>query len=404
MSAGLTSRFTSSEARASYFYGSMYLAVGAAVPFLPLWLRHKGFSDADIGILNAVPIWTMVLINVFVGRLADKASDWRQVILACSIVAALAPLLLFFLDDVWLIVVVWTLCVLPVMTLSPILDAATVRMTRRRGSDFAMIRVWGTVGYVAVNLIAGWLLGWAGIALFLPLYVIFCLVRGGMAFQLPAFRATAPEDAKLKAEAKDAPPPHKLQAQAFKDMFRPWFILAILGSALIVASHGPLYTFGSLLWDQQGIGKEVIGPLWAIGSGAEVLVFLAFARIARRFSARHLLLFAACVTCARWVGMSLEIPTYGYFLLQMLHAISFGITYLGTLNFVANWTAESFAAEAQSTVQVLSQALLATLVFGSGFIFSQFGALAFGISAIVALAGGLCVLASLMLINPRSEV
>ncbi|MFT6659366.1 MFS transporter [Maritalea sp.] len=403
MPIGVLSRLSSSEARASYYYGSMFLAVGVAVPFLPLWLRYKGFSDSDIGILNAVPVWTMVLINIFVGRLADKASDWRLVILFCSLIAGFAPFFLFATNDVWPIILVWTLCVLPVMALSPIIDAATVRMTRRRGSDFAMIRVWGTVGYVAANLVGGWYLGWAGIALFLPLFVGLSFLRGMVAFQLPAFRLKAPEDAQLNSQLSNAPPPHRLQAQEFKHMFRPWFVLAIIGSALIVASHGPLYTFGSLLWDEQGIGKEVIGPLWAIGSGAEVLIFLAFARIARRFSARHLMLFAAAMTSVRWFGMTLEMPVYGYFLLQMLHAFSFGVTYLGTLNFVANWTAEKFAAEAQSTVQVLGQGLLATLVFGFGFVYAQFGAAAFGLSAAIAAIGGLCVMGSLLLVNPRYE-
>ena len=101
--------------------------------------------------------------------------------------------------------------------------------------------------------------------------------------------------------------------------------------------------------------------------------------------------------------MTIEMPTIGYFGLQMLHAISFGVTYLGTLNFVANWTAEKFAAEAQSTVQVIAQATMATLVFGFGFLFAQYGSLAFTASAILAGLGGFCVLISLVLINPRSE-
>jgi PPP family 3-phenylpropionic acid transporter len=239
--------------------------------------------------------------------------------------------------------------------------------------------------------------------MFLPMFVAFSFARGLIAFQLPPFRATAPEDKLLQEEQKKANPPHRLQAQEFKDMFRPWFMLAILGSALIAGSHGPLYSFGSILWDQQGIAKEIIGPLWAIGSAAEVLTFMLFARIAKRFSARHLLLFAAFVTIIRWFGMTLELPVAGYFVLQMLHAVTFGITYLGTLNFVANWTAEKFAAEAQSTVQVLSQALLASLVFGFGFVYAHFGAASFGLSAALAGLGGLCVLASLILINPRSE-
>jgi len=403
MAAGLTSRMTSKEARASYFYAALYIAPGLAIPFLPLWLKSKGFSDSDIGLLNAIPIWTMVLINIFVGRLADRASDWRQVILLLAVIAGIAPLFLFGPTQIWLIMTIWVFCVLPVMMLTPILDAATVRMARRSGADFARIRVWGTTGYVIANLLGGWYFGWAGIAMFLPIFVFLSVVRGVVAFQLPPFRAKAPEDALIEDDKVEELPPHPLVAQEFKHMFRPWFLLAIVGSAFVVASHGPIYSFGSLLWDSQGIGSEFIGPLWAIGSAAEILLFLAFATIAKRFSARHLIVFAAVMTSIRWFGMTFEIPTWGYFVLQSLHAFSFGVTYLGTLNFVANWTAEKFAAEAQSTVQVMAQGLLATLVFGFGFLYAEFGAAAFGLSASIAALGGVLVIGSLIMMNPRAE-
>lgn len=128
-----------------------------------------------------------------------------------------------------------------------------------------------------------------------------------------------------------------------------------------------------------------------------------FARVAKRFSARHLLIFAAGVTALRWFGMSFDLPVWGFFLLQMLHAITFGITYLGTLNFVANWTAESFAAEAQSLVQVTAQASLATFIVIFGFVFSVFGAPTFMMSALLAVIGGGLILASLLMVNPRHE-
>ncbi|TDQ66716.1 PPP family 3-phenylpropionic acid transporter [Maritalea mobilis] len=392
----------SHRGRASSFYAFKFLAVGIAVPFLPLWLKSQGLSDSDVGFVNSAPIWMMVLINIFVGRIADKASDWRQVIIAASLLSGFASITLFFAQGFWAILFCWTLTVLPFMVGAPVTDAATVRMARRRNLDFAMIRVWGTVGYVAANLFSGWMLNLSGVGIFLPLFVSFCLIRGLMSLQLPKFRSEAPEDEKLGPEVVVAPP-HPLQAQEIKDAFRPWFALAILGSAFIVASHGPLYAFGSILWDRAGLPSTIIGPLWAIGSAAEILTFFVFARIAKRFSARHLLIFAAGITVLRWVGMSFDVPVWGFFLLQMLHAVSFGITYLGTLNFVANWTAEKFAAEAQSLVQVVSQATLATFIVLFGFVFSNFGAPTFMLSAILAGLGGALIFVSLVLVNPRSE-
>lgn len=392
----------SHQGRASSFYAFKFLAVGIAVPFLPLWLKSQGLSDSQVGFINSVPIWSMVLINIFVGRIADKASDWRQVIILASVLSGLASVTLFFAEGFWAILFCWTLTVLPFMVGAPVTDAATVRMARRRNIDFAMIRVWGTGGYVAANLFSGWMLNLSGVGLFLPLFVSFCLMRGLMSLQLPKFRSEAPEDDKLARE-KVVAPPHPLQAQQFNHVFRPWFAFAILGSAFIVASHGPLYAFGSILWDQAGLPSTVIGPLWAIGSGAEILTFFVFARVARRFSARHLLIFAASVTVLRWVGMGFDVPVWGFFVLQLLHAISFGITYLGTLNFVANWTGEGFAAEAQSMVHVVSQASLATFIVLFGFVFTIFGAPTFFLSALLAAIGGGLVLVSLLLVNPRHE-
>lgn len=402
MLSSMRAALLSHQGRTSSFYAFKFLAVGIAVPFLPLWLKSQGLTDSDVGFVNSAPIWMMVLINIFVGRIADKAKDWRQVIVVANLLSGFAAITLFFVHGFWAILFCWTLTVLPFMVGAPVTDAATLRMARRRNLDFAMIRVWGTVGYVAANLFSGWMLNLSGVGLFLPLFVSFCLMRGFMSLQLPKFRAEAPEDKNLGPEVKVAPP-HPLQALEIRHVFRPWFALTVLGSAFIVASHGPLYAFGSILWDRAGLSSTIIGPLWAIGSAAEILTFFVFARMAKRFSARHLLIFAAAITVLRWVGMGFDVPVWGFFALQTLHAISFGVTYLGTLNFVANWTAEKFAAEAQSFVQVMSQASMATFIVLFGFVFSRFGAPSFLLSAILAGLGGGLIFVSLLLVNPRSE-
>ena len=64
-------------------------------------------------------------------------------------IAGLAPIGYFFVNDFWGLLLIFTLCAVPSGALVPVIDAATLRMTQRRGTDFGFIRAWGTVGYTS---------------------------------------------------------------------------------------------------------------------------------------------------------------------------------------------------------------------------------------------------------------
>ena len=50
--------------------------------------------------------------------------------------------------------------------------------------------------------------------------------------------------------------------------------------------------------------------------------------------------------------------------LQLLHSVTFAMGYMGCVHFIANWTSEDIAAEAQSFFQVLQQAMAVMAVDG----------------------------------------
>ncbi len=64
--------------------------------FAGIWFDTQGLSSVQIGALSAVPSIIVLLIVVSVGRIADRASDWRQVIIFCAIISALAPIGLIY--------------------------------------------------------------------------------------------------------------------------------------------------------------------------------------------------------------------------------------------------------------------------------------------------------------------
>ena len=134
----------SPELRASIYHFMVFASTGVSSVYFAIWLSNRGITPDETGIITAVPVLAMLAINVFVGRIADKAKDWRSVIIILSLIAGAVPIGLFFVSGFWGILLLWTLCVVPAAALVPVIDAATLRMTQRRGTNFGVVRAWGT--------------------------------------------------------------------------------------------------------------------------------------------------------------------------------------------------------------------------------------------------------------------
>lgn len=382
------------ELRTTGFYFTLFMANGAAVMALPLWLNEMGLSTGEIGILNAVPMLLMLLINILVGKVADRAKDWRSVIIIGSMLAGVIPIGLFFVNEFWGILLIWTLAALPNTAVNPVADAATMRMTRRRGTDYGTIRAWGTVGYMVFNAATGFIIAAYGTAAFVPLFVALSLLRAATALGLPRFRSPEPQPV-----VADSVP----VAGRAREMLKPWFVLPIFGFAMIFGTHFILNAFAALLWKEQGISESVIGPLIAIGAFAEASMMFAWRHFSTRFSARHLIMLSAAVTAARWTIMAFSPPIWILVPLQLTHGITFSLGFLASVHFITNWTSEDIAAEAQSYFVVLQQSMSIVSLIAFGWLVGLMGPHAYLVAAVFALLGGGCVWLSIRMRPPKPQ-
>ena len=87
--------------------------------------------------------------------------------------------------------------------------------------------------------------------------------------------------------------------------------------------------------------------------------------------------------------------------LQLLHSVTYALGFLGSVNFIANWTSEDIAAEAQSFSYMLQQGMAVIAVSGFGWLVADYGAHAYAASAAFAALGGVLVWVSLRLQQPR---
>ena len=127
---------------------------------------------------SGLPVLLTLVLNLVVGRLADRARDWRTVIVIGALLGAIFSVGLLFAHGFVGILVVWTLAALPLAAIGPVQDAAALRLTRRNGTDFGSIRAWGTVGYMGVIVLTGQVVTWFGGGAFMPLFVALCVLRG----------------------------------------------------------------------------------------------------------------------------------------------------------------------------------------------------------------------------------
>lgn len=390
------SRLDTPELRASIYQFMVYVPGGVASVFLGIWLSEHGVPADQIGIINALPTLCLLLLNIIVGRIADKADDWRTALIVISLLSALAPLPLYFVSEFWGILLVWALCATSNGLVAPVIDAATVRMTRRNGTDFGTVRAWATVGYVFAAAGLGLLLNVLGSGAFVSLYVAVVVIRAAMAFILPRFRAPAPEVTLASAAIGSATPPSRL-----RDSLQLWFVLPLLAFALVNSSNALIGGFAALLWHENGIPSYFLGPLLGIAAVGEAILMFAWRRFGGRVTARNMILACAIAGLLRFTIMAFNPPVELLFVTQTLHAFSFGMGYFGVVHFIANWTNEANAAEAQGFANMLNMgaSMLALIVFG--ILVEQFGSYAFFYSTVTALSAIVCVLVSLHIRPPK---
>src|SRR5690606_13523534 len=260
------SRLDSPELRASIYQFTVYIPGGVASVFVGIWLSEHGLPADQIGLMHALPTLGLLLLNMVVGRVADRADDWRTALIVLSLLSALAPLPLYFVSEFWGILLVWALCATSNGLVAPVIDAATGRMTRRNGTDFGAVRAWATVGYVFAAAGIGLLLNVLGSGAFVSLYVITVVARAALAYLLPRFRAPAPKLTLANAPGIAEP------RSRLRDSLQPWFVLPLLACALVNSSNAVIGSFGALLWHENGIPSYFLGPLLGIAAVGEAIL------------------------------------------------------------------------------------------------------------------------------------
>ena len=128
---------------------------------------------------------------------------------------------------------------------------------------------------------------------------------------------------------------------------------------LLQLAHGPYYVFYSIYLNQFNYTATIIGLLWALGVGAEVLLFVFMKQILQRVSLRRILLTSILLSICRWLMIAFFVESLSCMVIaQLLHAATFGASHIVAIHLVHQYFGEHH--------QGKGQALYSSMSFGLG--------------------------------------
>ena len=296
--------------RLASFYFAYYAALGAFTPYWSLFLKARGQDVAAISVLMSLWYATRIVAPTSWSWLAARSSRpvlWLRI--GCVLTLASFALFLLPLDFAGLFVAMCVFC-FAYNAVMPQFEAITLSHLPGRSERYGRIRVWGSIGFIAIVGAFGLIFDHVSIALLpllmLPLYV--GLVASSFAND---YRTVATADAEA---------PRGFRERLLHPDVIAFFIVALLAQI----SFGPYYTFFSLYLEQHGYRPSMLGAYWAIGVAVEIAMFFVSARVFARWDATIVLVVALASAALRWWVTALFPDHVGIMVIaQATHALNF---------------------------------------------------------------------------------
>ncbi len=369
----------------SLYYTTLFLILGLQLPYLPLWFESRGLSATQISVILAIPMAVRLGATPAMTFLADRLPAKRTAMLLYSAVTAVLFLGYHLTDGFLGIAAVTALVSIFLNPLMPITEATAMRGARLYAVDYGRIRLWGSLSFIAANIVGGAIVARAGGAGALIALNVAALSTAVAALALP--RRDGP--------AEPAPKEKAGIAELYGLMRRPAFAGVLVGSGLLQASHAFYYAFGSIGWVAEGISPATIGMLWAIGVLLEVCLFAVSSRVVPMLGVRGLFAIGVGASLVRWTLMAWVWPVAAYFPIQALHALTFGATHLAAMNYLTEAAPERHSSGAQGLYFTVYGAMTGLVTLIAGPLYRHYGAGGYAAMAAMAAVGGIVLLASL---------
>lgn len=309
----------------NYFF---YFAIlGLVSPYLSIFLDSKGFNSVELGEIFAILTAMKIIAPSMWAILADKTGQQLLIIRLGALFALISFFMLFWLDSYWPISFSLAMFSLFWTAILPQLEVFTLKSVRRSSKIYARIRLWGSIGFIVLAIIAGQIMEMFSIEAFPTSFATM-----GSLILLLLFISTLTLTPQYKPNVES-----KIVEPIRSKLLEARFVIFFISGVLLQISFGPYYGFFALFLRDLAYDGFTIGLLISLGVVAEVLVFVYAGFIFKVFTLKQLLVFSLGITALRWYLVAIFADSiFILSLTQIIHAASFALYHSASMLFISN--------------------------------------------------------------------
>lgn len=365
------------------YYFVSFASLGILIPFFPRWLESRDLRGAAMGAVMAlVPAMGLIAPPVF-GFVADTfALRGRLLAIACggaglafsAVALASARGSPLGLGGLFIAVAVYAFFRAPMV---PLVDVIAMEEVRTGSVTYARLRLFGSLGFLVTALVVGSALDPAD-STSIPLAMAGCLLAATLvSFTLPA---RAPEKTIERAASKTG--------LVRELVASPDFRLFLAVSFLSQAAHSNFDLCFSLHLRDIGLSGPWVGSAWAMGVFSEILLMAFGARIFERFRPPRLLVAALVGASIRWLFIAAVRDERALLAAQPMHALSFGLMWLSSVNYIRGRVPPRVLATAQGLFMgiIAAASVAGNLAWGTLYRYAG-GSTTFAVAAAISACG-----------------
>ena len=326
-------------------YFTYFGVLGIFVPYFGLFLDGRGLSSADIGLLLAIVTASRIVGPSVWALVAERSGKPLWVMRIGALLASVGWLSSFADYGFWPLLAGFALFSFFWTAILPQLEVSAFTFLNDDTQAYSRIRTAGSVGYIVLVMLGGWLFERYG-SEFLPLSaLLFLLLLLASLFLLPHVSVAA----ELTSETV-----------SFSKFLQNSVLLRFMLAALLLQmSFAPFYGFFTLYSRDLGYSGTETGLFIGLSIAAEIAAFYFAGNLMRNRSYRLLLGICYGVTVLRWYLLATFADNVWLLCFSMLlHAGSFAIAHSCAMQFIQQFFPKKLRSR--------GQALYAGIIFGGG--------------------------------------
>lgn len=338
---------------------SAYSTAAMVVSFIPLYFLDRGFSEQQIGIIYSTGPFISIFANIILGMASDKYRTIKKLLMLLLFGQLVMISLLFPIENFALVCLVMMGFYFFQTPINPLSDSLLLLSSQYTGTPYALIRIFGSLGFAVTAYTFGLILKETGSHWTLPLALCTIAITLILTTRIKDYQGSA----------------RKIDFSGFFKLLRQRDVLLFFLIILTISIPHRMYEgFLAVSMRQMGASDSLVGLAWLVSALSEIPILYLLGKYGHKFKELPLLMIASIMYAVRlWLLSDIQDPRW-VIATQAMHSISFGIYFSTALRYLSQLIPDEYRASGQAVYAVVWTGLAGVIsgMFG-GYIYEHFG-------------------------------